>query len=104
MSALEPALLEGLSRCCSVRGILMRILVEMLRPGIGVWHAENFGERASLLRRCDWIHTLRCNLRLVRDAAPWRDWRLGSTRCCSTSSASGRTGGALRRFHRTPYS
>ena len=49
ISALEPALLDRLSRWCSVRGILMRILVEVPRPAIGVWSAEHFGEGAFLL-------------------------------------------------------
>ncbi len=49
VSALEPAMLERLSRCCSMRGILMRMLVEVPRPAIGVWHAEHFDEGAFLL-------------------------------------------------------
>jgi len=49
ISALEPALLELLSRWCSVRGILMRILVEVPRPVIGVWHGEYFSDGAFLL-------------------------------------------------------
>jgi hypothetical protein len=116
VSALEPALLERFSRCCSVRGILMRILIEMPRPGIGVWHAEHFGERALLLSLAtipqNALHLTTKRLVDVFDAAigftlcgvtyAWYGMRLrgetgdsGATRCCSASSASGRTGGAL---------
>jgi exopolysaccharide biosynthesis polyprenyl glycosylphosphotransferase len=49
VSVLEHALLERLSRWCSMRGILMSMLVELPRPGLGVWHAEHFGEGAFLL-------------------------------------------------------
>ncbi len=45
---LEKPLLERLSQCCSVRGILMRMLVEVPSPAIGVWHAEHFAEGAFL--------------------------------------------------------
>jgi exopolysaccharide biosynthesis polyprenyl glycosylphosphotransferase len=49
ISALEPTMLDRLSRWCSVRGILMRILVEVPRPALGIWSAEHFGEGAFLL-------------------------------------------------------
>jgi exopolysaccharide biosynthesis polyprenyl glycosylphosphotransferase len=49
VSALEQPVLERLSRWCSTRGILMRMLVELPRPGLGVWHAEHFGDGAFLL-------------------------------------------------------
>ena len=49
VSPLDPTSLERLSRWCSVRGILMRLLVEVPRPGIGVWHAEHFSDGAFLL-------------------------------------------------------
>jgi exopolysaccharide biosynthesis polyprenyl glycosylphosphotransferase len=49
VSALEHAMLERLSRWCSIRGILMSMLVELPRPGLGVWHAEHFGEGAFVL-------------------------------------------------------
>jgi exopolysaccharide biosynthesis polyprenyl glycosylphosphotransferase len=41
---LDRSLLEQLSRCCSVRGIVLRIWLELPCPVIGHWAAEYFGE------------------------------------------------------------
>jgi lipopolysaccharide/colanic/teichoic acid biosynthesis glycosyltransferase len=48
-STLEPRVLEQLSTWCSVRGITMRMLVEAPSTGVGVWHAEHFGEGVFML-------------------------------------------------------
>jgi len=46
---LEQPLLERLGRWCSVRGILLRIWLELPCPSIGHWSAEYFGEGAFLV-------------------------------------------------------
>ncbi len=46
---LDAAVLRRLGDWCSVRGTLMRILVEVPRPRVGVWSAEHFGDGAFLL-------------------------------------------------------
>ena len=46
---LDRPVLERLSRWCSVRGILLRIWLELPCPTIGHWAAEYFGEGAFLV-------------------------------------------------------
>lgn len=48
-SPMDHAALEQLSRWCSIRGILMRILVEVPRPVLGVWGADYLGHGAFML-------------------------------------------------------
>jgi exopolysaccharide biosynthesis polyprenyl glycosylphosphotransferase len=46
---LDRPVLERLSRWCSVRGILLRIWLELPCPPVGHWAAEYFGEGAFLV-------------------------------------------------------
>jgi hypothetical protein len=48
-SPMNQAALEQLSRWCSIRGILMRIVVEVPRPLLGVWSADHLGDGAFML-------------------------------------------------------
>jgi exopolysaccharide biosynthesis polyprenyl glycosylphosphotransferase len=48
-SPLEHETLEQLSRWCSIRGIQMRILVEVPRPLLGVWSANYLGDGSFML-------------------------------------------------------
>ena len=48
-SPMSHTALEQLSRWCSIRGILMRILVEVPRPVLGVWGADYIGDGAFML-------------------------------------------------------
>jgi lipopolysaccharide/colanic/teichoic acid biosynthesis glycosyltransferase len=44
----DQTVLDRLSRWCSVRGVVMNVLVEMPSPAVGVWNAEHFGEGTFL--------------------------------------------------------
>jgi exopolysaccharide biosynthesis polyprenyl glycosylphosphotransferase len=46
---LNPPILERLSRCCTARGVLLRIWLELPCPRIGHWAVEYFGEGAFLV-------------------------------------------------------
>jgi exopolysaccharide biosynthesis polyprenyl glycosylphosphotransferase len=48
-SPLEQETLERLSRWCAIRGIQMRILVEVPRPLLGVWGANYLGDGSFML-------------------------------------------------------
>jgi lipopolysaccharide/colanic/teichoic acid biosynthesis glycosyltransferase len=49
VSSLEKPPLERLSRWCAVRGVVMRILVEVPCPNIGIWDAEYMSAGAFML-------------------------------------------------------
>jgi len=49
VTPLDSAVLKGISRCCSARGITLRILVEVPPPRLGVWTAEHLGDGSFLL-------------------------------------------------------
>jgi exopolysaccharide biosynthesis polyprenyl glycosylphosphotransferase len=49
VSPMNQAALDQLSRWCSIRGILMRIVVEVPRPLVGVWSADYLGDSAFML-------------------------------------------------------
>jgi exopolysaccharide biosynthesis polyprenyl glycosylphosphotransferase len=48
-SPMNHAALEQLSRWCSIRGILLHILVEVPRPVLGAWGADYLGDGAFML-------------------------------------------------------
>lgn len=48
-SSLEQPVIDRLSRWCSTRGIVMRVLIEAPRPAVGVWNVEHAGNGAFLL-------------------------------------------------------
>ena len=48
-SPMNHAALEQLSRWCSIRGILLRLLVEVPRPVLGAWGADYLGDGAFML-------------------------------------------------------
>lgn len=48
-ATLEPAAIERLSRCCSTRGIMLRVLIEAPPAATGVWDVEHVGDGAFML-------------------------------------------------------
>jgi len=48
-SPMDQTTLELLSRWCSIRGVLIRVLVEVPRPVLGVWNADYLGQGAFML-------------------------------------------------------
>jgi exopolysaccharide biosynthesis polyprenyl glycosylphosphotransferase len=48
-STLEPAAIDQLSRCCSTRGIMLRVLIEAPPASAGLWDVEHVGDGAFLL-------------------------------------------------------
>jgi exopolysaccharide biosynthesis polyprenyl glycosylphosphotransferase len=48
-ASMKQGTLEQLSRCCSIRGILLRILVELPRPFLGLWCSDYLGDGAFML-------------------------------------------------------
>ena len=48
-SSLEQPIIDRLSRWCSTRGIVMRVLIEAPRPAVGVWNVQHVGDGAFLL-------------------------------------------------------
>jgi exopolysaccharide biosynthesis polyprenyl glycosylphosphotransferase len=48
-SPMNQAVLEHLSRWCTIRGILMRVVVEVPRPLLGVWSSDYVGGGAFVL-------------------------------------------------------
>ena len=48
-SPMSRATLDLLSRWCTIRGLLMRVLVEVPHPVVGVWNADYLGDGAFML-------------------------------------------------------
>lgn len=49
VSPMDHGVLESISRCCAIRGVLLRVWLELPCPGIGHWAAEYFGNGAFLV-------------------------------------------------------
>jgi exopolysaccharide biosynthesis polyprenyl glycosylphosphotransferase len=49
VSPIDYGVLEKISRCCAVRGVLLRVWFELPCPPIGHWAAEYFGNGAFLV-------------------------------------------------------
>ena len=52
LTRLWPALMERIATTCAMRGIVMRLMMEVPPASVGAWRADDYGEGVFFISHC----------------------------------------------------